>query len=499
MADAFTDVAAERAVLAGICKYGGDAYVDVSDLIDSNVFRTENTQAIYKSLEHFYSDNLNKKIDIPSIISSSRAIGLDHIINTPDSARYLRAITNYPIEKETVRREAQKLFKLNLTEQLDEVVADMRRNFRKLSGEESLNQILAIAENPLFEFTAKLNQAGNDGPGHIAEGIDTFLDNLEENPRDNIGISSGFPKYDWSIGGGFRRSTVNIIAARPKQGKTICCDNIGLHVSGSLNIPVLNLDSEMTREEHLARILSHRVGKQTNGNIVIPIRDIETGKYGSNKEKRAEVRAAAAWLKTIPYEYESVMDKSFEEQIATIRRWVVKRVGTDSTGRTKDCLILYDYLQLTDPGEFTGDFKEYQILGFQMLALLRMAARCDIPILSMLQLNRDGIDKESTGAAAGSDRIIWKTANFTILKKKSEEEIAEDGPEEGQSKLVPIIARHGESLSQGDYINIKFHGATATMTEGRTRNEVAKNKRETIPKGMVIEETDEEKSEPIQF
>jgi hypothetical protein len=110
----------------------------------------------------------------------------------------------------------------------------------------------------------------------------------------------------------------------------------------------------------------------------------------------------------------------------------------------------------------------------------------------MLQLNRDGIDKETTAGAAGSDRIIWKCANFTILKKKSEEELAEEGgAEEGNLKLVPVICRHGEGLGQKDYINLKFDGSTAKLVEGRTRNEVAKGKK-SGSKGFEVE-YDEEK------
>jgi replicative DNA helicase len=476
--DDFRDPAAERAVLGGISQYGGDAFVDVADFIDTNCFVDTGNSAIFKCFEHFFtSHGYDKKLDVPSILSSARSLNLGHIVDTPESIKHLRALYNLPIEKETVRREAKKLYKLAIAYELDQIIANMRRDFRKVKGDESLNEILALAETPIFDFTAKLNQAGTDGPTHIATGIDAFLKNLEDNPRDNIGISSGFAKYDWCIGGGFRRSTVNIVGARAKAGKTFFCDNVALHVAGNLNIPVLNLDTEMTREEHLARILAHIVGKQTEGKVLLTIREIEQGTYAKDNVKREAIHRAAEWLKTIPYDYESVMDKSFEEHVATMRRWVVKRVGTDKAGRTKDAIILYDYLQLTDPGEFSGDFKEYQILGFQMLALLRMAAKCDVPIFSLLQLNRDGIDKETAGVAAGSDRIIWKAANFTILKKKSEEEIAEDGFEEGLLKLVTVVARHGEGLSQGDYINLKFNGATATMIEGKTRNEVSKAKR----------------------
>lgn len=494
--DDFRDISAERAVLAGVCKFGGDAFVDVEDLLDANAFADEFNAVLFKSLENFYADGLDKKLDIPSIISSARSLGFESTFNTPDALRHLRAIFNYPIERETVRREAKKLFKLNMTGQLDEIAAQMRRDLRMVTGDETLNDITGLVENPVFEFVSRLNQATTDGPGHIATGIDEFLDQLESNPRDNIGISSGYAKYDYYIGGGFRRSTVSIIGARMKVGKSIFCDNIALHVAGELKTPVLNLDTEMTREEHLARVLAYVCGVRFN--VEVAIREIETGKYAGDEVKRRAVRQAAGWLKTIPYEYDSVVDKSFEEQVAIMRRWVRRSVGVDDTGRTKDCLVIYDYLQPPEPGEFGESFKEYQILGYQMLALLRTASRCDIPIFTLVQLNRDGIDKESTGVAADSDRVLRKGANFTILKRKSEEELAEDGPEEGTHKLVVVIARHGEAMAHRDYINIKFDGRTARMTEGRTRNELSQAKKSN-PRQKGFEIENDEPEEAVEF
>lgn len=823
---AFNDKTAEISVLSGVFRHGYDSFIDVSDLIDANVFSDNFNSALYKCFEHHYREG-DKPLDLPSILSAAKSVGVYDIINQPEEKRHLRAYQNFPVERETVRREAGKLVKLRIAEVLDEISAQARRDLRKLTGDETLNQIVNVLESPLFEYVAKLNSSEMEGPRHIAYGVDEYLDSLENNPRDIIGISSGFGIYDTCIGGGYRRGTVNIVAARPKTGKalinsayvytptgpktiasikvgdnvstpsgtfttvvgcfpqgmrdiyrvvfsdgdsvecdgdhlwevfgrrnnnktprlktsleimediregdgrpkwsvrlpdhthydaqpvlmdpyllgyligngslsngivgvtipdietvnrlksiiasdheliqrdnpirydivnrrddnrnfyisqlkqlgligktshrkfipetykynslevrwavlqgwldadggvsnkrtgniegsttssrlaadikdlvqslgglcrivprtttcngksfdsfrlhirfndnttcfrlsrkafltkrrtkpplkrtidrieyvgkkdatciklatdaglfmtdhhivthnTVWCDNVALHVAGVLKVPVLNLDTEMSREEHLARILAHLSS--------VPIKEIENGTYGKDPSKRQAVRQAAAYLKTIPYEYESVINKSFEEQVATIRRWTLKNVGVDESGKTKDCLVVYDYLQLTDASEFGGgDFKEYQILGFQMLSLLRLAARCDIPILSMLQLNREGIDKETTGTAAGSDRIIWKCANFSILKRKTEEELAEDGgEEEGNLKLVPVIARHGEALAPQDYINLKFEGKTATLKEGRTRNEVAKSKKSTSSGSFEVEYDEEE-------
>jgi hypothetical protein len=121
-------------------------------------------------------------------------------------------------------------------------------------------------------------------------------------------------------------------------------------------------------------------------------------------------------------------------------------------------------------GEALNDsLREYQVLGFMMTALHNFAVRYDVPIMSLIQLNRDGIDRESTDVIAGSDRVLWLVTNFTVYKAKTAEEIADAGPQHGNRKLVPISARHGEGLEPGDYINVIFQGKFGRIIEGETK------------------------------
>jgi hypothetical protein len=110
-------------------------------------------------------------------------------------------------------------------------------------------------------------------------------------------------------------------------------------------------------------------------------------------------------------------------------------------------------------------------LNFQITSLHNLCVKLDIPCLSFVQLNRDGITKESTDAVSGSDRLIWLCTSFTIFKIKSPEELAEDGPNAGNRKLVPIVARHGSGLDDGDYINMLMQGSHSKLRELKTRNE----------------------------
>jgi replicative DNA helicase len=460
----FSDVAAERAVLAGILQHGGDAFVDVDDLIDADCFTVEANRDIYRCVQDFYSERVDRKIDVQSILQAGRRLGYD-FVSEPEYRKQLRALGNFRMEPDTVRGEAARLLKLSIAKQLHDETQRACEDLQGVTGDESINEILGLAENRIFDFTARVNGSG-EGTVHIAQGGKEWLENILEQPAaETVGIPSPFPKYNRQIGGGFRRQGIAVVGARMKQGKSLWCDNVCLHVAGKLGIPVFNADTEMTQHEHLARILANITGIDSNR--------IELGRLTAAEGD--SLRKAMEWLETIPYHYESVIDKSFEEQLASMRRWVIKNVGVDENGRRKDCLLVYDYLQLADPNDFHGNFKEYQLLGFQMVALQRVTARCDVACLAMVQLNREAIKTQSTGVVADSDRIGRKCHNLSILRKKGDDELAAD-PKEGQSALHVLVARHGPGAIPGDYINLHFDGATARMTEGRTRYEVEREK-----------------------
>jgi hypothetical protein len=252
------------------------------------------------------------------------------------------------------------------------------------------------------------------------------------------------------------------VAARPKVGKSVFADNVALNVSSS-GKPVLMLDTEMSKEDHLNRLIA---------NIsTVPINEIATGKFIDDDEKREKVSEAVRKIESIPYSYISVAGKPFDQILNLIKRWIVQEVKVDQYGKTNDCVIIYDYLKLMSSSSITNNIQEYQALGFQITSLHNLCVKLDIPCLSFVQLNRDGITKESTDAVSGSDRLIWLCTSFSIFKIKSPEELAEDGPNAGNRKLVPIVSRHGAGLDDGDYINMVMQGSHARLKELKTRNE----------------------------
>ena len=237
------------------------------------------------------------------------------------------------------------------------------------------------------------------------------------------------------------------------------------------------------KQDHIHRLLAMMSETEIN--------NIETGKFAESPDKKNKIIKATNDLKGMKLYHKSIAGKPFEDQLAIMRRWLVKEVGLNDDGTAKQCVIFYDYLKLMDSAGISQDLKEYQVLGFMMTSLHNFAVRYQVPIVAFIQLNRDGITKESTDSASGSDRIIWLCSNFSIFKRKSDEEMAEDGPDNGNRKLVPLISRHGGGLDDNDYINCFMKGWCAKITEGRTRLEVMNNV-QSSSEGFIVDDNDNE-------
>lgn len=454
-----SDVGAERAVLAGLLQHGLDGYILVSDLITHETFDNSNNQILYKCIERIIQND--QSVDIPSILSASEQLGLSESVNTPQELKYIKSLMNFPINQNNILSFAAQIKKFEFARKIKTLTNKISKDVDKVTGTESINEIIQILENPVTDFLRE--DDGGDLPEKIGEGIQEYVDFLSENKCDVIGIPTGFTAYDKAIGGGLRRKCVDLVSARPKVGKSVFADNVALNVSSRF-IPVLVLDTEMSKEDHLNRLLANISG--------VPINEISTGQFVDDPEKHEQVLDAMKQLESIPYSYVSVAGKPFDQILNLIKRWVVQEVKTDEYGKTNDCLIVYDYLKLMSSTSITNNIQEYQALGFQITSLHNLCVKLDIPCLSFVQLNRDGITKESTDAVSGSDRLIWLCTSFSIFKIKSPEELAEDGPNAGNRKLVPIVSRHGAGMDDGDYINMVMNGAHAKLTELRTRNEI---------------------------
>jgi replicative DNA helicase len=447
------DTASEIALLSSIAQHGKQAYLDASDLVTSQSFTMRTNQYMFTVLSHIYNKNMDAKVDYHLVLSAAKDLGL--VEEVTDNKNYLERIFTFPIEAQNTREFAQRIRKLQETNGLIHKLDDAINELRKVTGSESMSAIVAKAEEPIFGFINKLTIDGNNQVEQIGIGLDEYVAEREENPLEIIGIPTCYPIWQ-DIAGGIAEG-VHMVTARPKAGKSTFGINVGLYVSLKEHMPVLYLDTELNKRSGTWDRMLSRLSS-------VPFTDIRKGQYVKNEVHRRRVHKAKEYLKKIPLDYMNITGKDFEEVTSTIRRWLVQKVGYNDKGRLNKCLLIYDYLKLTKSTEAT-QLKEYEAIGYRMSGLHDLTNQYIFPCITFCQLNRE-LD------VSQSDRIRWFCTSMCSLQKKTEEEIAQDGRENGNRKLVPEDFRFGPGLDDGDYINFQLDGKFATLKEMKTRNQL---------------------------
>lgn len=468
-----SDTGSERALLAGLFSYGLEAYVEINDFIDAGSFAHQNNQVIYKCIEKVLENDA--AVDLPSVLSAAEQLNLSEVVNTEQELVYIKSLMDFPVKQDNILFFAAQIKKFEFARKAKRIAKQIEKEIDGINGDESIDDIIGLVESPLMDFLR--DDENGEKPEKLGENIDEYLDFIIENQCDQIGLSSGYDRFDAVIGGGLRRKCVDLVSARPGVGKSVFADNVALH-NARKGIPVLMLDTEMGKEDHLNRLMSCISG--------IPIQEIANGSFAQDEEKMIKVKKAAEEIAELPYTYVSVAGAPFETILNTIKRWILREVGQDEYGRTNDALVVYDYLKLMSSANISNNMQEYQALGFQITNLHNLAVKYDFSCLSFVQLNRDGITKESTDAVSGSDRLIWLCTSFSMFKPKSQEEVAEDGPNGGNRKLVTLKARHGPGLMDGNYINLNMIGSHAKLVELRTRDEMRNSPDDGIIEGSDL-------------
>ena len=356
MTHTLSDVGAERAVLAGLFNFGIDAYVEVNDLIDHGSFGNQSNQIIYKCIEKVLQSDA--VVDVPALLAAAKQLNFSDQINTESELQYIRSLMDFPVKKDNVLYFAAQIKKYEFARNAKRIAKRIEKNIDDIKGDESIDDIISLVESPLMDFLR--DDDTGQRPEQLGNDIYAYVEFLIENKCDQIGLSTGYQRFDTVIGGGLRRKCVDLVSARPGVGKSVFADNVALY-NASKGIPVLMLDTEMSKEDHLNRLLAHISN--------VPINEISTGKFGDDHEKVIAVREAMKKIKELPYTYVSVAGAPFETIVTTIKRWILREVGQDENGKTNDCLVVYDYLKLMSSSGISNNMQEYQALGFQITEL----------------------------------------------------------------------------------------------------------------------------------
>ena len=467
------DLSSERICLSGLINHGEKSYFDVADILNDECFTCSSNLSIFLCIKNLIEEKKHVTINRADFNIVAQELGFDFLIHDRTEKQHLNAIWDTQVEINSIRTWCAKLKKLYIARELFKKLTEAQADIESVTGGEPVEDIINLVESKIFGFTQSLYLGSSNEPEILGNHVENYIEHQVQHPCTVVGISTGYKYYDKLIGNGIRRKGVALIGSRMKVGKSTLAINIGLSVSKQ-NIPVLYLDTEMAKEDNISRIISNICYKN---NIKVCIDDIETGHFAKKNIHLNAVRNAGKEFQQLPFHYLNVSGKNFDEIISIMRKWIFKNVGFDDNGRTNPCLIMYDYIKLMS-SESMKNLQEHQALGFLVTAMHNFSVQYDIPILAFCQLNRDGIQQEDTNTVASSDRILWLISSFGIFKRKSPEEVAQDGPENGNRKMVILVSRFGPGHEYGNYTNMQMYGQYSVIEELDTKNNLAIKKQQ---------------------
>lgn len=238
--------------------------------------------------------------------------------------------------------------------------------YESVNGETDALELIDKAERMIFQIAEKRFAKNYIGIKKIVHNIIDHLSLMVDGGTKGItGVPSGFIDLDRYLGG-FQKSDLIIIAARPSVGKTAFALSIARNVAVDYNIPVGFFSLEMSSQQLTLRLISSQTG--------IDNHKIRTGNISRND------------LKTIINKINKLsnaplfIDDSPKINLVELRAKARRLKAEHNVG-----LIIIDYLQLIDPPKAESREREISIIS---RTLKQIAKELEIPIIALSQLNR---------------------------------------------------------------------------------------------------------------
>ncbi|MBV9121333.1 MAG: replicative DNA helicase, partial [Chloroflexi bacterium] len=205
----------------------------------------------------------------------------------------------------------------------------------------------------------------------IEEVLSEYFENFETilaNAGKLTGLPSGFKELDNKLGG-FQKSDLIVLAARPGIGKTAFILNIADHIAqqSGQGVGVFNL--EMSAEQLVQRMIACRAG--------VNLHHLRTG--GIQEWEHSRIIDAISKMSELPIFFDDSGDVSVMELRSKARRLQAEHgVG----------MIIVDYLQLMHGSRGNGRDNRVQEVSEITRSLKAMARELQLPVLAVSQLSR---------------------------------------------------------------------------------------------------------------
>ncbi len=352
------DTEAEKAVL-GAMLLDRHAVPPAIELLQPEYFYSTANERIFGAMLELYTRN--QEIDVITIREELRRTG--HLETVGGSA-YLNELVSSVVSSANVEAHSQIVAEKYM---LRSLIATMSQNIQKCyDNREDTFGLIDEVERDIFKVSeARLKKAVVPLQQALVKTMEV-LERIHGSKGGVTGVSTGFKDLD-SMTGGFQRSDLIIIAARPSVGKTAFALSIARNAAVKTGVPTAVYSLEMSQQQLLIRLLAAEARVDAHA--------LRTGTLP--EDKWAQISTRIHRLAPAPIFIDDTPALSVLELRARARRLKTEHdIG----------LIMVDYLQLMQ-GPARAESREREISMISR-SLKVLAKELDIPVVALSQLRR---------------------------------------------------------------------------------------------------------------
>lgn len=348
----------EEAVL-GALMIDKDAMLKVADILTPESFYLPKHVGIFKAIRSLFE--AGDPIDLLTVSNTLKKVG--ELASVGGSA-YLTDLSNTVASGANIEYHARIIAQKHVKRQLISFASETIQ----AAFDESTDDLdgLETAEKALFKIWQGFDFRGAKGIGKASI---TALKNAESAMQQQglVGVPAGITAID-RITGGWRKSDLIILAARPGMGKTSLALNMAYNAASVFGKPIAVFSLEMSSDQLAHRLICSAAG--------VDSMLINQGKASPADFQKYAI--AAQSFDSVPIWIDDTPGATVFQMRAAARR-LKMRHGIE--------MIIVDYIQLIDGDGRRGQSREQEVAGISR-GLKLMAKELDVPVIAISQLSR---------------------------------------------------------------------------------------------------------------
>ena len=352
---------AEEAVLGSLL-IDPDAVIKIASFLEVDDFYREKNGWIYQAIL-----DLHEKREPADFVTLVDELERRNILHEVGGAAYITALVNSVPSAVYVEHYAHIVERAAVLRRLISAAGQIT----SLAYEEAddVDEVVDRAEQLIFNVSERRVRRDLIPVRQVMHSVVDRIDYLHRHQGDVMGVPTGFAKLDKLLGG-FQKSDLVILAARPQRGQDHLALNFALNAARRYRKVVGFFSLEMSAEQIVQRLLSMETGIDQQRLRQGEIRDDEWDML---------MRAAAELSETLLYIDDTPAMSAIE--LRTKARRLQAEHGLD--------LLLVDYLQLMR-GDNHRSENRVQEISYISRSLKSLARELEAPLIALSQLSRGG-------------------------------------------------------------------------------------------------------------